>query len=70
MTPGAVVLKVAGYQASNVLRSRWLLAYVGFFAVVTDALLRFGGGDGHALLSLVNVVLFVVPLVALVFGTT
>ncbi|AHG92563.1 nitrous-oxide metabolic protein NosY (plasmid) [Gemmatirosa kalamazoonensis] len=70
MTPAAVVLRVAGYGTSNVLRSRWLLAYVGFFAVVTDALLRFGGGDGRALLSLVNVVLFVVPLVALVFGTT
>ncbi|MBV9881029.1 MAG: ABC transporter permease subunit [Gemmatirosa sp.] len=62
--------KVAAYQASNVLRSRWLLAYVGFFAVVTDALLRFDGDATRALLSLVNVVLFVVPLVALVFGTT
>lgn len=65
-----VVSKVARYQASNVLRSRWLLAYVGFFLVVGDALLRFGSEDGKALLSLVSVVLFVVPLVGLVFGTT
>lgn len=65
----SVVAKVARWQARNVLRSRWLLAYVGFFVVVGDALLRFGDG-GKALLSLVNVVLFVVPLVGLVFGTT
>jgi Cu-processing system permease protein len=64
------MLRVATYQASNVLRSRWLPAYVLFFALVGDALLRFGGDGGRALLSLVNVVLFVVPLVALVFGTT
>ena len=61
--------KVVRYELSNVARSRWLLAYALFFAVVTDALVRFGGGE-KALLSLVNVVLLVVPLVALVFGTT
>jgi Cu-processing system permease protein len=61
--------KVARYELSNLARSRWLLAYAAFFAVVTDALVRFGGGE-KALLSLVNVVLLVVPLVALVFGTT
>jgi Cu-processing system permease protein len=66
----AVVRMVARAQARNVVRSRWLLAYVGFFAVVSDALLRFGGDATRALLSLVNVVLFVVPLVGLVFGTT
>ena len=61
--------KVAKHELSNVARSRWLLAYALFFALTTDALLRFTDG-GHALLSLVGVVLFVVPLVGLVFGTT
>lgn len=60
--------KVLRYEASNVLRSRWLLAYAAFFALVTDALLRFGGDPAAALLSLVNVVLLVVPLVATAFG--
>ena len=68
--PRGAALKVAGYELRNVARSRWLLAYALFFFLVTDALLRFGGADGRALLSLVSVVLFVVPLVALVFGTT
>mgnify|MGYP001039025509 CR=1 FL=1 len=63
-------LKVARYEISNIIRSRWLLAYCAFFFLATDALLRFGGDGGRALLSLVSVVLFVVPLMALVFGTT
>lgn len=67
MTP---TLRLLGYQASNVARSRWLIAYALFFLVVTDALLRFGGGSTKALLSLMNVVLLVVPLVGAVFGTT
>ena len=66
----ATAAKIAWYEVSNVARSRWLLAYGLFFLVGTDALLRFGGGEGRALLSLVSVVLFVIPLVALVFGTT
>lgn len=63
-------LKVAWYEMSNIIRSRWLIAYCAFFFLATDALLRFGGDGGRALLSLVSVVLFVVPLMALVFGTT
>ncbi|MGZ8379068.1 MAG: ABC transporter permease subunit [Gemmatirosa sp.] len=62
--------KVARYEASNVIRSRWLIAYAIFFALVTDALVRFGGGDSRAMLSLVSISLLVVPLVSLVFGTT
>ena len=61
--------KVAGYELRDVLRSRWLIGYTLFFVVVTDALFRFGGGGEKALLSLVNVVLFLIPLVAIVFST-
>src|SRR5918993_5393777 len=63
------LLKVTGYQMRDVMRSRWLIAYAMFFLLATDALLRFGGADVKALLSLSNVVLLVIPLVALVFGT-
>lgn len=65
----SVTVKVAGYQIRDVLRSRWLIGYVLFFLLITDALFRFGGGGQKALLSLVNVVLFLIPLVAIVFST-
>jgi Cu-processing system permease protein len=60
--------KIMKYELRDVARSRWLLAYTLFFLVVTDALLRFGDG-GKALISLTSIALFIIPLVALVFGT-
>jgi Cu-processing system permease protein len=60
--------KIARFEIKDVVRSRWLIGYALFFLVVTDALLRFGSGE-KALLSLVNVVLFVTPLVTVVFAT-
>ena len=68
MLPSPITTKIVSYELRNVGRSRWLFAYAAFFLVVADALLRFGGAD-KALLSLTSVTLFIVPLVALVFGT-
>ena len=64
-----MIREVAKPQVRNVLRSRWLLCYVAFFVLATEGLLRFTGGDAKTLLSLTNVVLFVVPLMTLVYGT-
>ena len=64
-----VALKVLKYQASDAARSRWLAVYALFFLVACEGLLRFGGGDAKAILSLMNVVLFIIPLVTLVLGT-
>jgi len=64
----STIAKIGAFEVRDVLRSRWLIGYALFFIVVTDVLLRFGSGE-KALLSLVNVVLFVTPLVTLVFAT-
>ncbi len=61
--------RVLGYQARDAVRSRWLIAYALFFALITEGLLRFSDDPAKAQLSLISVVLFVVPLVAIVFGT-
>lgn len=63
------MMKVLRYQARDAIRSRWLIAYMIFFMLVTEGLLRFGGDPVKAQLSLVSLVLFVVPLIAIVFGT-
>ena len=60
--------KIIRYELRNVLRSRSLIAYALFFFGVTDVLLRFGGG-ARAALSLMNIVLLLIPLVSIVFGT-
>lgn len=61
-------LKILKYELADVVRGRWLPAYSGFFLLATEALLRFGGTGEAALLSLMNVVLFVAPLMSLIFG--
>ena len=65
----STLMKVLKYQARDAIRSQWLIAYGIFFAIVAEGLLRFGGDPIKAQLSLINVVLLVVPLVAIVFGT-
>lgn len=61
--------KIIKYELSDILRSKWVLFYGLFFLLMTEALLRFGGSGEKALLSLVNVVLILIPLVGILFGT-
>ncbi len=61
-------LRLLSYELRDVLRGRWAIAYAAFFLLVTDAFFRFSGGGEQVVLSLVNVVLILIPLVSLVFG--
>jgi len=61
--------KVLASQLRNVARSRWITGYAILLALLTWMLLRFGGSGERALLSLLNVVLLLLPLVSVVFGT-
>ena len=62
-------IKVLRYELQDLRRSRWVFGYALLLLALTDSLLRFGGGGPRALLSLLNVVLVLVPLVSVVFGT-
>jgi len=64
-----VIRTVFVYQLRDLLRSKWLIAYALFFLVASEGLLRYGGDGAKALLSLTTIVLFVVPLVTIVYGT-
>jgi Cu-processing system permease protein len=66
----SITLRIAGFQLRDLLRGRWLIIYGLLFLLATEGLLRLGGGDARALLSLSSLVLFLVPLVSLIFGTT
>lgn len=61
--------KVIKYELRDIVRSKWVIVYSLFFVLVTDLLLRFGGGSAQALLSLTNIVLILIPLVSILFGT-
>lgn len=60
--------KVMKYGFFDLLRSRWIAIYTLFFLSVTGGLLYFGGDPNQAVLSTLNLVLLVVPLVGLVLG--
>lgn len=60
--------KILRYQVRDVLRGRWLAGYAVFFLLITDAFFRFGGDGPRVILSLMNVVLLVIPLMAAVLG--
>jgi Cu-processing system permease protein len=61
-------LKILKYQLQDVLRGKWALFYALFFLGITDAFFRFGGSGDRVILSLMNVVLLVIPLMAVVLG--
>lgn len=62
-------LKILRCQLKEGSRSRPVLGYALLLLLLTDALFRFGGGGPRVVLSLINVVLLLVPLVGAVFGT-
>jgi Cu-processing system permease protein len=64
-----LALRLLATGVRDVGRRRWLLAYGLFYVALTDALYRFGGTGARTVLSLANVVLSLVPLVSLLFGT-
>ena len=64
-----LTMQIARYGVRDLVRSRWVLGYTAFFALATFVLLRFSDTETKALLSLANVVLLVVPLANVVFGT-
>ncbi len=63
------ILRILRSVLADVLRNRWVLGYALFFLVTTDLLIRLGGTGPRAMVSLLNLVLALVPLVTVVFGT-
>lgn len=61
--------KVLASQLRNVARSPWIVGYFLLLLATTELLLRFGGSGERALLSLLNVVLLLLPLMSVTFGT-
>jgi Cu-processing system permease protein len=61
--------KILKYTFYDTLRSLWAMIYCLFFFSVTAGLLYFSGDFSQSVASLLNVIIFIVPLVSIVFGT-
>lgn len=60
--------KVFQYSFLDLLRSRWTLIYFLFFALANGGLLYLNGGNVKVVISLMNVVILLVPLVSMIYG--
>jgi len=63
------MLKLSKYVLYDILRNRVLIAYTAFLLVVSFALFQMEENSSKAVLSLLNIVLIVIPLVSMVFST-
>src|SRR5688572_32771897 len=63
------MLKISKYVLYDILRNKVVLAYTIFLFVVSMSLFQMEENPGKAVLSLLNIVLIVVPLISMVFST-
>ncbi len=63
------MMKLSKYVLYDILRSKVILAYTLFLFIVSVSLFRMEENNGKAMLSLLNVVLIVVPLISMIFST-
>jgi Cu-processing system permease protein len=63
------MLRLSKYILYDIIRSRIVLAYTLFLFVVSFSLFRMEEDSSRAMLSLLNIVLIVLPLISLVFTT-
>jgi Cu-processing system permease protein len=63
------MLKISKYVLYDIVRNKVIIAYTLFLFIVSMSLFQMEENSGKAVLSLLNIVLIVVPLVSLVFST-
>ncbi|MBS1538734.1 MAG: ABC transporter permease subunit [Bacteroidetes bacterium] len=63
------IFKVFQYELRDVVRSKWVILYTLFYLLITDALFRFGSDTSRAMVSLMNIIILLIPLVSIIFGT-
>src|SRR5436190_1774538 len=64
-----VMLKLSRYVLYDILRSKVIIAYTLFLFIVSMSLFRMDENSSKAMLSLLNIVLIVVPLISMIFTT-
>src|SRR5215212_6881873 len=63
------MLKISKYVLYDILRNKVIIAYTLFLFVVSMSMFQMEENSSKAVLSLLNIVLIVIPLVSLVFST-
>ncbi|GBD91447.1 hypothetical protein BMS3Abin04_02179 [bacterium BMS3Abin04] len=64
-----ILVKIIKYQLHDVMRSKWIIFYTAFYFIVIYGMLTFTNDISKVLLSLMNVVLIIIPLISTILGT-
>lgn len=64
-----LVRKILKYEIHNTIRSKWVILYSIFFFAVGYSLFSFSGDLNKTYISLMNIVIIIIPLVSLIFGS-
>ncbi|MBE0571380.1 MAG: ABC transporter permease subunit [Ignavibacteriaceae bacterium] len=64
-----LVKKILLYEIHNTIRSKWVILYTFFFFLVGYGLFTFSGDVNKAYISLMNIIIIVIPLVSIIFGS-
>lgn len=62
------MFKIFKYSFFDLMRSRWTYLYFGFYLMVTTALLMISGDVSKVVISLLNIILILSPLIATMLG--
>lgn len=63
------MLKISKYVLYDILRNKVMIAYTAFLFIVSMSLFQMEENSAKAMLSLLNIVLIVVPLISMIFST-
>ena len=64
-----LVKKILLYEIHNTIRSKWVILYTFFFFLVGYGLFTFSGDVNKAYISLMNIIIIVIPLISIIFGS-
>ncbi len=63
------MLKILKYSFYEMIRSRWVFIYTGFYLLATISLLLLSNDLSKVLISMTNITLILTPLIGILFGT-
>src|SRR5215470_2421224 len=63
------MMKLSRYVLYDILRNKIVIAYTLFLFIISMSLFRMEENSGKAMLSLLNILLIVVPLISMIFAT-
>ncbi|WP_020532859.1 ABC transporter permease [Flexithrix dorotheae] len=62
------MIKILKYSIYDLGRSHWTFIYFGFYLLIAGTLLFLGGDVLKAIISLMNIILILIPLISTIFG--